>query len=184
MNHKHFEDLLLSDKPLSPDESYELQEHLQKCAQCRNLKENLESVETLFATTPELEPRLGFSNRWRERLAIEKKTEVIFRNRWQSLILLVLIGNGLLIALFILGFQFSGYFLNPSQLLLSMIARFTSIYTALNIILEIILVLFQTIPGVFPPIFWIMSLTLMMVTCFLWFVLLNRLDFSRRKVKP
>jgi hypothetical protein len=62
MNHLPFEIWLLSEEPLSTEDSQALQDHLQECEQCSRLREAWSGVEVLFADVPEIEPQPGFVN--------------------------------------------------------------------------------------------------------------------------
>ena len=84
---------LLSEETLAPEDAQALAEHLETCDHCREFQESWLGVVDLFQEVPELEPAPGFVNRFQERLALEKQVEASARNRWQSMILLVLIGN-------------------------------------------------------------------------------------------
>lgn len=73
MTHETYETLLFSDAPLSPEDQNSLQAHLQTCESCRQLAAAWQAVEADLRTAPLIEPQPGFSNRWLERLEMDRQ---------------------------------------------------------------------------------------------------------------
>jgi len=71
MNHRPFEDWLLNDTPITPEQKRELDMHVRNCAYCTAL------VETGMAlrTVKKASPQAGFTARFEARLAARKAAE-------------------------------------------------------------------------------------------------------------
>lgn len=67
MNHRFFEERLLTDDPLPPEERRLLENHLQTCERCRMLRAAWQETELELRIPQWVTPRPGFSSRWRER---------------------------------------------------------------------------------------------------------------------
>jgi hypothetical protein len=113
-NHQPFEEWLLTDRPLSPYQTQALQEHLQTCTACSQLKESWNGVEHIFRAAPAVGPAPGFSNRFQQRLLAERMQ----RQRQQTWLLLAFMGSAVFGLLIFLGTQLYALTHNPTQMLL------------------------------------------------------------------
>ena len=86
MNHQPFENWLLQDEPLLPDEEQALQAHLAVCLNCQELESTWKGVAHRLKHAQMAAPADGFSERWKQKLALEQQR----RQRRQSLAVLVL----------------------------------------------------------------------------------------------
>ncbi len=75
------------------------------CDQCSGLEDAWMDVAILFTEVPEVEPAPGFVNRWQATLEADQAAVKTMRQRWQSLIFLVLVANGAALALVLMGVQ-------------------------------------------------------------------------------
>jgi hypothetical protein len=82
MNHQPFEDWLLNDERLGPVESRELLSHLRACRECASLANSgrILRVAGLVA------PKLGFADRFRDRL-VEYRAQERRRRNWGFVVL-------------------------------------------------------------------------------------------------
>lgn len=154
MNHLPFENWLLSEETLTPENELLLQDHLETCDQCRELQASWISVIDLFMDVPEVEPAPGFLSRWQGRLEIDRQIELSVRHRWQSIIMLILIGNVIAGLVVLLSTQFLTTFDTPLDFLLSGVYRLASFVTRLNALENILTTLFRTIINVVPAGWW------------------------------
>jgi predicted anti-sigma-YlaC factor YlaD len=154
MNHQPFDQWLLSDDPLLPEDQSVFEDHLNACQQCRDLQGAWLGVAELFQEVPEVEPAAGFSQRWMARLENEKQMDQVMRHRWQSLILLILFANVITGLVILLGTQFLTTFDTPLSLVMSGIYRLTSTVKMINAIQNISITLLRTIIGVVPTGLW------------------------------
>lgn len=68
MNHRPFEDWLLSDEPLSAAQTRDLYSHLASCPECSALME----VNVALRTAQQAQPAPGFSTRFESRLGLQR----------------------------------------------------------------------------------------------------------------
>ena len=169
MNHRPFEDWLLNEQLIKPEQKRELQTHLQDCAHCAALAEvNLELHSAKMAT-----PAAGFTARFQTRLAAQHLRER--RNRLIGALILVAGGIGLL------GWyagpviiQFLG---NPAGWIAAFINFFLTLLDMARAIGDIGSILLRVLPGFIPPFGWMVILSAFSGLILLWTVSLWR--FSR-----
>ncbi len=154
MNHQPFEKWLLSEDPLSPEEKQSLDFHLSTCEQCQELQDSWYGVKDLFLEVPDIEPATGFTNRWLERLKAEKQLSQVGRNRWQSVIMLILFANVITGLVILLATQFLTTFETPLSLVMSGIYRLMTTMALINSIQNISITILRTIFSVVPVGFW------------------------------
>jgi hypothetical protein len=81
MNHKQFEKWILNDSHLSEEQKQALDAHLLTCENCRKLQHGWENSLTQIRTSNFIAPAAGFSERWQNKLQLEKKKQSIVRRR-------------------------------------------------------------------------------------------------------
>jgi len=176
MNHLPYEDWILSDEALSPEQSSHLQAHLMSCDSCRYLSESYLDVTKLFTGSPKIKPANGFRDRWLIRL---EKEELKKRQR-QTLITFILTGGAALSILMILSFQLFKSFDQPMDVLIfgaNILTQLLSIIFAIN---EITSALVELVSIMIPPIWWVVSATLVSLMSLLWLYSLKRIMLPRR----
>lgn len=72
LTHPPFEDWLLSEETLTPQQANDLQAHLRTCESCRQLETGWLQVERLVRSAEMLAPVAGFSARWQARLEAQR----------------------------------------------------------------------------------------------------------------
>ena len=182
MNHQPFENWLLSEDPLSPDDKCELDSHLETCEHCQELQDAWNNVVDLFQEVPQVEAAPGFVQRWSERLVVEKQIDQVVRYRWQSMILLILIGNVIAGLVFLLGTQFLTTFDTPLSLLLSAIYRLASLVAFFNAAQNIVFTFLQTITSVVPAGIWAILGIGLVGSGAIWVITLKSLSVLPRRI--
>ena len=84
MNHRPFEDWMLEDQAMTPEQKCELQSHLRTCSQCAALAE----VNLVLASSRVVVPAAGFADRFQVRLSAQRQSQRK-RNFWGFLILVI-----------------------------------------------------------------------------------------------
>ena len=181
MNHQPFENWILSEETLSPENAGALQDHLETCNQCRELQAVWVEVVDLFQGVPDVEPVPGFVNRWQERLAVERQVELSIRHRWQSIIMLILIGNVIAGLVVLLGSQFLTTFDTPLSLVLSGVYRLASMVTFINVVQNVFATLFRTIISVVPVGLWAVLGIGLVGAVAIWIISLTSLSVLPRR---
>lgn len=169
MNHRPFEDWLLNEQPLNPEQKRQLQAHLLDCAHCAALAEiNLELRTARLAA-----PAPGFTARFRERLAAQRVRER--RNRLIGALILLASGIGLL------GWRLGPYLLRFLSSPAGWIAAFVNFYLTLLDMVRAIgslgSVFLRLLPAFIPPFGWMVLFSAFSGMVLLWTVSLWR--FSR-----
>jgi len=154
MNHQPFENWLLSEETLPVENAHLLGEHLETCTHCQELQDAWMSIATLFTAVPDMEPVPGFVDRWQIRLETDRQVDLLGRHRWQSVIMLILIGNVITGLVFLLSTQFLTTFETPTQLVLSWVYRLAAMLTFVNGLQNLFSTLFRTFTNIVPAGFW------------------------------
>jgi len=175
MNHQPFETWLLSDEPLEPQDALSLAEHLTTCGHCQQLQLAWSGVMDLFERAPDVEPVPGFANRWHARLAAEKQVDLAMRQRWQSWIVLILVGNAAAMTLVLLGAGLFSSYDSPAEFLIAWIYRLTSTLMAVNWVQNVIGTLARTLPGAIPVSWWVIGVGFLAISSMLWIFSISRL---------
>jgi hypothetical protein len=181
MNHQPFEDWLFYEESLTPEENNELKHHLENCDHCRKLQDSWLGVVNLFNDVPEVGPTPNFVSKWQERLIFERQMDMVVRNRWQSMIMLILIGNVLAGLVFLLSTQFFTSFDISVSLILTGINRLVSILTFFNAAQNLFLTLVRTISSIVPPALWAILGFGLLGACVIWFVSIASLTVIKRR---
>ncbi len=175
MKHQPFENWLLFDNPLAPDQARALDEHLQVCEHCRGLQQSWQGVVNLFQESPDLDPTPGFADRWQTRLQQEHQGVLESRHRWHSWITLILFANGVSLLSVLLGMTFFNTFDSLTEFLLVWVYRLTSLLTVINIFQNLLAIMIRTIPGLLPPGGWAILAAIVSSGSLIWILSIARL---------
>lgn len=162
MNHRPFEDWLLNEQPLKPEQKRELQTHLLDCTHCTALAEvNLELHSVKMAA-----PAAGFTARFQARLEGQRVRER--RNRLVGALILVAGGVGLL------GWYAAPYLIqflgSPAGWIAAVAHFFLTVLDMARAIGDIGSILFRVLPGFIPPFGWMVILSTLSGFALLWMV--------------
>jgi len=150
MNHRPFEDWLLSDEPLAPKQKRELQAHLQACTDCASLAEVSLALKSVRAASP----AEGFAGRFQVRLEAQKKA-MRRRNFWGfSILTLSVVGVGLWLTWPVLKAALQ----SPLNLLASWLSYLVSLWASLQAMGHVSSVLIRIVPGFIPIYVWLVIL--------------------------
>ncbi len=162
MNHRPFEDWILDEPSLKPEQKRELQTHLQACPHCTALAEvNLELRSVKMAS-----PAAGFTARFQARLARQRLLER--RNRLIGVLFLVLGGIGL-IAWFTLPVAVQ-FLSSPAGWIAAILNFLLVLLDMLRAIGSLGSILLRVLPGFIPPLGWMILLSAISGFVLLWIV--------------
>lgn len=119
LTHPPFEDWLLSEEPLSPQQANDLQAHLRTCESCRQVEAGWLQVEHLMRGAGLLAPVAGFSARWQARLEAQRARQ----HRQQSWMFFVGMLVLAFVALTILAGVLFALWQSPGQFLFGVLHR-------------------------------------------------------------
>ncbi|KAF0106174.1 MAG: hypothetical protein FD146_2763 [Anaerolineaceae bacterium] len=169
MNHRPFEDWLLTHEPLSAQQKRELTAHLHSCRSCSALAE----VDLAFRAARQAGPAGGFADRFQVRLEARKQA-LRRRNIWGFLLLtLAVIG----VLLWIGWPALASFFQSPVNTLASWLSYLIALWTSLQAMGQVSRLFFDVLPGFVPPLAWTVILLGAAGWGLLWVVSLMK--FSR-----
>ena len=181
MNHQLFEDWLFSEKPLPADDERELRDHLKDCDQCSGLDNAWMDIASLFAEVPEVEPAPGFINRWQATLEADRAADKAIRQRWQSLIFLVMIANCAAVALALMGVQLFNTYGSVTEWVMSWIYKAATAMVLVNGFGNAFVTISRTIPQLIPNGWWAAIAVTLGFSTIVWFVSMTKLSSLPRR---
>ena len=166
MNHRPFEDWLLNDMPISPEQKRELDSHMRTCAYCAALLETGKALSSVKIVSP----AAGFTSRFQVRLAARKVTDR--RRRFWGTILFVAGGLGILV--WVAGPYLASFFASPATWISAFVEWGIFLITTLQAVAQAGSVLLDVIPGFLSPFAWMVLLSAFAGISLLWSVSLWR----------
>lgn len=178
MNHQHFKEWLVTDDPLTPEESQILDEHLKDCEACQQLQTAWYEINHLIKTTPELEPIPGFVERWQARLVYQRRISQK-RLTWIVFVSLASITS---IIMILLGYQFFEILRSPQQVALIFFSRVAVLISYLNMTRDYLSFFSIYLPEIPLPII-ILSSGFIVFLCVLWLATIKKISSAWRTLK-
>jgi len=146
MSHQPFEDWLLNETPITPEQKRELDAHVLSCEYCAALLE----TGVVLRSVKMVAPAEGFTARFQTRLAEQKLAEKR-RRVWGSILFLVF-GLGLLGAY--IGPPVASVLSSPESWVATLVSWGIFLITTLQAMTQAGEVMLQILPGFMPPFAW------------------------------
>lgn len=147
MNHRPFEDWLLEDQPLTPEQKRELDAHLRICDICAAIAESNLALRSARLAAP----APGFTSRWQTRLVLARQ-----RQRRRTLIGTALFsGGGLLMLALLIEPAVSSLIGSPAEWISALVRSTVFLYTTLMALTEAGSIMLRVLPGVVPMFLWL-----------------------------
>jgi anti-sigma factor RsiW len=165
MNHQPFEDWLLSDEALDPEQETNLRQHLTGCPKCTTLSQALQSVEQEMKRAPQVSPTPGFTGRWQARLA-EKRAQKQRRLVWWAIGFNLSAALGIFLALYwnrLASFSFS-------KMLALALYSITLLFARIGSAQVLLKLFFEEVNPIFPIAFIAVVATGLSVLSLIWIV--------------
>ena len=172
MNHLPFENWLLNDTPVTPEQQHELELHLRDCSYCMALAE----TGRMLKTAKMISPAGGFTARFQARLA-ERKIVERRRRLWGSGLFTT---GGLALLIWILAPYAISFFASPATWISGMVGWLVFLGTTLLALVDASRVILSVIPNFLPPFAWMVLLSMFAGIGLLWSVSIWR--FAQRGV--
>ncbi len=160
MKHRPFEDWLLNDERLTPDQNRDLQTHLRECRSCSALAEVNLALRSARGTAP----APGFAARFRFRLAAQRALQ---RRRMVAGVTVLTVGGLAILSLLLWPFL-AAAIQNPTDLLVSWASTLTAISGWIEALVQAGAVIGRVIPGFVPPYGWMILLSAVSGLALLW----------------
>jgi hypothetical protein len=172
MNHRPFEDWLLNDMPITPEQKRELDSHVRTCTYCAALVETGKALGSVKIVPP----AAGFTSRFQVRLAARKVADR--RRRFWGTILFVAGGLGIL--MWVAGPYLTSFFASPATWIFALVEWGIYLITTLQAMAQAGSVLLDVVPGFLSPFAWMVLLSALAGISLLWSVSIWR--FAERGV--
>ena len=169
MNHRPFEDWLLNEPPITPDQKRELDAHMRSCAYCAALSE----TGMVLRSVKKASPSAGFTMRFQSQLLARKLVDR--RRRFWGAILFTLGGFALLLWLTMP--YLTRFFASPATWISALVQWGVFLLTTLQAVAQAGSVLLNVVPGFLPPFAWMVLVSAFAGISLLWSVSIWR--FSR-----
>jgi hypothetical protein len=146
MNHRPFEDWLLDDEPLSPQQARELQAHVRSCPACAAIAES----NLALHSARRVSPATGFTDRFRVRLEKRRREQ-----RWRQVIgTIVLVLGGMGLVYWLAGPFILDAFNSPAAWLTAGVGYFLFVLTSFQVLGEATAILLRVVPDFISPAGW------------------------------
>ena len=143
MNHRPFEDWLLDDQPLSPEQKRDLQSHLRFCTSCSAIAESNLAIHTAKTVSP----APGFTDRFRAKLVHRRQEQ-----KWRQIVgLLVLVLGGLGLLSWLAGPVIQEALSSPAEWITTVVGYFLYVLTSLQALGEAAAILVRVVPNFVSP---------------------------------
>ncbi len=147
MNHRPFEDWLLDDQPLSPQQQRDLQAHVRSCPACAAIAES----NLALHSTRLVSPAAGFAERFQVRLAKRRREQ-----RWRQVIgTVVLVLGGLGLVYWLAGPFILAAIASPASFITASIGYFLFILTSIQVFGEAGSIVLSVLPKFISPGGWV-----------------------------
>lgn len=179
MNHKPYEDLILTSDGLTHSDRVFLQDHLAVCEDCRSLSHAWEHVAIELKASPMAAPAPGFTARWMQRL----EADLARRERRQSLLILafcILVAGLLLGVLALLSLPMAQ---SPVALIMTWISKAWVLFSTASLIQDMIAITLKALANIISPYWLIFLLGVGSFLAVLWAASLRVLMTPRRVSK-
>jgi len=162
MNHQPFEEWLLSEKPLTPEQKRELDLHVRSCAYCSALVE----ADMVLHSVKMVAPADGFTARFQARLA-ERKLAERRRRVWGAILFLI---GGVSFLMWLAAPSIFAFLSSPAAWIASLVEWGIFLVTTFNAMAQAGDVLLHVIPSFVPPFAWMIVVSAFAGISLLWTV--------------
>lgn len=162
MNHLPFEEWLLNNSPVTPEQQRDLDLHLRTCAYCSALVETGKVLNTTKMATP----APGFTVRFQARLAERKIAERI-RILWGAALFTL---GGFILLMWATGPYLASFIASPATWISVVVGWLVFIGTTLFALVDAGAVILSIVPKFLPPFAWLVLLSAFAGVSLLWSV--------------
>ncbi|MCK6538819.1 MAG: hypothetical protein L6Q26_02075 [Anaerolineales bacterium] len=162
MNHQPFEEWLLNETSLTPEQKRELDAHLRACAYCAALLETA----LVLRSAKMASPAEGFTDRFRVRLA-ERKLEDRSRRVWGGILFLI---GGLGFLAWLASPSLLTFLSSPANWIAGIVEWGIYLITTLQAMSQAGEVFLRVLPGFIPPFAWMVIVSTFAGVGLLWSV--------------
>lgn len=162
MNHLPFEEWLLNNSPVTPEQQRDLDLHLRTCAYCSALVETGKVLNTTKMATP----APGFTVRFQARLA-ERKIAERRRKLWGAALFTL---GGFILLMWAMGPYLASFIASPATWISVVVGWLVFIGTTLFALIDAGAVILSIVSKFLPPFAWLVLLSAFAGVSLLWSV--------------
>jgi hypothetical protein len=167
VNHLPFEEWLLNNNRITPEQQRDLDLHVRTCAYCSALAE----TGKVLSTTKMAAPAPGFTMRFQARLA-ERKIVERRRKLWGAVLFTL---GGLVLLMWALGPYLASFIASPATWISVIVGWLVFIGTTLFALVDAGAVILNIVPKFLPPFVWLVLFSTFAGVGLLWSVSIWRL---------
>ncbi len=166
MNHRPFEDWLLDDQPLTPQQARDLQVHVRSCSSCSAIAES----NLALHSTRLVAPAPGFADRFQVRLEKRRREQ-----RWRQVIgTIVLVLGGVGLISWLAGPYIAEAFNSPATWIAAGVSYFIFILTSVQVASEAVSILLRVLTTFISPAGWVALTVAAAGLGYLWTISIRR----------
>lgn len=174
MNHRPFEDWLLDDEPLRPQQARDLQAHLRSCTSCSAIAES----NLALHSTRRVGPAAGFADRFTMRLAKRRREQA-----WRQIIgTLILVLGGLGLTLWVAGPSLELALRSPAGWITAVVGYFLFVVTSAQVLSEVSAILLRVLPDFVSPAGWLIVSLVVSGLALVWAISVRRFAHAQQGV--
>jgi hypothetical protein len=160
MNHRPFEDWLLNDTPISPEQKRELDMHVRTCTYCAALAETGMALKTVKKASPQA----GFTARFQTRLVARKAAE----QRRRTIGSILFTAGGLALLMWLASPYLVTFFSAPATWISMVVDWGVFIFTTAQALGQAGSMLLQVVPDFLSPFAWMILISAVAGISLLW----------------
>lgn len=162
MNHQPFEDWLLHDMPITPEQKRDLDLHVRTCSYCSALTETGVALKSV----KKVSPQTGFSTRFQARL-VQRKLVERRRRIWGTVLFTF---GGLAMLMWLASPVLASFISAPATWIAALVGWVVFILTTLQALAQAGSVFLRIIPDFLSPFAWMVILSAVAGVSLLWSV--------------
>jgi magnesium-transporting ATPase (P-type) len=179
MNHQPFEDWILDERTLTPEEHVELEEHLKVCENCMKLSKGLSATSRILQFSPIISPQPGFTQRWDVYFQHRKEEE----QRQLALKIFGIVSAICLLINAILGANWININQSPLQIITALSVNLIGFISSVYAVWNSVVIFFNVVPTWIPVVFSIIVTVNVVVWTSIWLIAVWRTPNLQRSVR-
>jgi hypothetical protein len=172
MEHQPFENWIIDELELTPEQNEALAAHTKVCSHCRILQTSLEQVRVQIETSPAAIPSPGFSQRFQKNLEERRLRQQLQIRR---LFLFLVLGAGLSFFAWLAVIVSTT---SPADLLVAGVQTITQLFVNFDVFQQTFLTVIKSVPIVVPLALWIAITCSFVFLSLVWAISVWRISFQ------
>lgn len=172
MEHQPFENWIIDELELTPEQTQALAAHTKECSHCRTLQTSWAEIRAQIDAASEAIPAPGFSKRFQKNLEERRLRQQLQIRR---LFLFLVLGAGLSFFAWLVVIAATT---SPADLLVAGVQTFTQLFVNYDLIQQTFITLINSVPIVIPLALWIAITCSFVFLSLVWVISVWRISFQ------